>query len=36
MILKVDIGESVEDFAGSGAHVTVWTAKFGEYMRDEE
>jgi hypothetical protein len=36
MILKVDVGESIEDFAGSSAHVAVWTAEFGKYVRDEE
>ena len=30
MIFKVDFGETIEDFAGSGAHISMWTVEFWE------
>ena len=36
VIFEVNFGESVEDFAGSCAHVTMWTAEFRKYVRYEE
>jgi len=36
MIFKVDVGEAVEDFAGSGTHVPMWTPEFREHVRNEE
>ena len=36
MVFEFDFGEAVEDFTGSGAHISVWTAEFREHMRYEE
>jgi hypothetical protein len=36
MIFEFDFGEAIEDFTGTGTHVPMRTAEFGEYVGYEE
>jgi hypothetical protein len=36
VVFEFNVGKTVEDFTGSGAHVSMWTAEFREYMRYKE
>ena len=36
MILKIDLGKSIQNFTSSGSHITVRAAEFGKDVTDEE
>jgi len=36
MILKIDLGKSIQNFTSSSSHITVRTAELGKYVTDKE